>query len=125
RAKVLLERAVEVAETAGDLDSAGHARLSIIEEFGERISVKELVAIYRSAVECLKDSQDPGTGNRLIMCAKKLLETLGRLEIDGQESKQQNWEGFSLRKHVREDERAVIERALRDADGSVTRAARL
>ncbi len=59
------------------------------------------------------------------MCAKKLLETLGRLEIDGQESNRQNWEGFSLRKHVREDERAVIERALRDADGSVTRAARL
>ncbi len=125
RARVLLERAIEVAETTGDLDGAGRARLSIIEEFAERISVKELVSIYRSAVENLKDSQDPATGKRLIMCAKKLLETLARLEIDDQESKEHNWEGFSLRKHVREDERAVIERALRDAGGSVTRAAHL
>src|SRR6185295_7628149 len=54
-----------------------------------------------------------------------LLETLARLEIDDHESKEHNWEGFSLRKHVREDERAVIERALRDAGGSVTRAAHL
>ena len=125
RARVLLERAIEVAETTGDLEGAGRARLSIIEEFAEKISVKELVSIYRLAVESLKDSQDPATGKRLIMCAKKLLETLARLEIDGQQSKEHNWEGFSFRQHVREDERAVIERALRDASGSVTRAARL
>jgi CheY-like chemotaxis protein/tetratricopeptide (TPR) repeat protein len=125
RARALLQRAIEVAETTGDLEGAGRAKLSVIEEFEEKIPVKELVSIFRSAVESLKDSQDPATGKRLIMCAKRLLETLGRLEVDGQESKQHNWEGFSLRKHVREDERAVIERALRDAGGSVTRAARL
>jgi DNA-binding NtrC family response regulator len=35
------------------------------------------------------------------------------------------WEGFSLKQHVRQSERSVIERALRDARGSVTIAARL
>jgi CheY-like chemotaxis protein len=34
-------------------------------------------------------------------------------------------DGFSFRRHVRESERTVIERALRDAGGSVTRASRL
>src|SRR5204862_1365340 len=48
----------------------------------------------------------------------------GRLEEDPQ-SQEHTWEGFSLKQHVRDGERAVIERALRDAGGSVTRAARL
>ena len=36
RAKALLERAIEAAETTGDLEGAGRAKLSIIEELGER-----------------------------------------------------------------------------------------
>jgi len=44
----LLERAIEVAETAGDLEGAGRATLSIIEELGEKLPAKELVAIYCS-----------------------------------------------------------------------------
>lgn len=125
RAKVLLERAIEVAETAGDQEGAGRAKLSIIEEFGEKLPATELVAIYRSAIELLKHSQDPSTGKRLIACADKLLDTVRRLDGEDQESQDHTWEGFSLKEHVRNGERAVIERALRDAGGSVTRAARL
>jgi CheY-like chemotaxis protein/tetratricopeptide (TPR) repeat protein len=125
RAKTVLERAIEVAETTGDLEGAGRAKLSIIEELGEKIPTKELVSIYRSAIELLKGSQDPSTGKRLITCADKLLDTLARLESEDQESREQSWEGFSFKQHVRDGERAVIERALRDAGGSVTRAARL
>lgn len=125
RAKALLERAIEVAETTGDPEGAGRAKLSIIEELEEKISAKELVSIYRSAVELLKHSQDPSTGKRLIACADKLLDTVRRLDGEDQESQQHTWEGFSLKEHVRNGERAVIERALRDAGGSVTRAARL
>jgi len=36
-----------------------------------------------------------------------------------------SWEGFSFKEEVLKSERALIERALRDANGSVTRAARL
>jgi CheY-like chemotaxis protein/tetratricopeptide (TPR) repeat protein len=125
RAKAMLERAIEVAETVGDLEGAGRAKLSIIEEFGERISAKELITTYRAAIDLLKASQDPATGKRLIKCADALLETLGQLEVEDQKSEEPSWEGFSLKQHVKESERTVIERALRDAGGSVTKAAHL
>src|SRR5229473_2442957 len=125
RAKALLERAIEVAETVGDLEGAGRAKLSIIEEFGNTIPAKDLIAIYRSATDLLRRSQDPATGKRLINCADKLLDTKGRLEDEGLESQEHTWEGFSFKQHIRNGERTVIERALRDAGGSVTKAARL
>jgi len=124
-ARLALHRAIEVAETAGDLEGAGRARLSIIEECGEKIPAKELASMYRAAVNLLKESEDPAVGKRLIACSGKLLDELGRLEGEGQESREHTWEGFSFKEHVRDGERAVIERALRDAGGLVTRAARL
>jgi CheY-like chemotaxis protein len=125
RAKALLERAVEVAETVGDLEGAGRAKLCILEEFGDKISAKELITIYRSAIDLLKSSQDPGTGRRLINCAETLFNTLEHLKVKDQKSDEPAWEGFSFKRHVKESERTVLERALRDAGGSVTKAARL
>jgi CheY-like chemotaxis protein len=125
RSKALLERAISVAETTGDLEGAGRAKLSIIEEFGDKISGKELITIYRSAIDLLKHSQDPGMGKRLIKCADNLLETLGRLELQEEKREDLTWEGFSLKQHVYESERKLIERALRDTGGSVTKAAQL
>ena len=81
RAKALLERAIEVAETVGDLEGAGRAKLSIIEEFADKISAKELITMYRSAIELLKSSQHPETGERLINCADALFETLRELNF--------------------------------------------
>jgi len=125
RARALLERAVEVAETVGDLEGAGRAKLSIIEEFGDKISAKELITIYRSAIDLLKSSQHPETGKRLINCAEALFNTLEHLEAKDQKSEELTWQGFSFKQHVKESEKTVLERALRDAGGSVTKAARL
>jgi CheY-like chemotaxis protein/tetratricopeptide (TPR) repeat protein len=125
RAKSSLERAINVAETTGDLEGAGRAKLSIIEEFGDKLSGKELITIYRSAIDLLRHSQDPGMGKRLIKCAETLLETLSRLELHEEKPEDLTWEGFSLKQHVKRIERTVIERALRDAGGSVTKAAHL
>lgn len=124
-AKTVLERAIDVAETTGDPEGAGRTKLSMIEELGEKIPAKELISIYRAAIEQLKDSQDPSTGKRLITCADKLLDTVARLDGEDEKSEDHTWDGFSLKQHVHDGERAVIERALRDAGGSVTRAARL
>lgn len=124
-ARLQLQRAIEVSEIVSDLEGAGRTKLSIIEELGEKLSIKELISIYRSAIELLQDSQAPSTTKRLISCADNLLETLGRLELQEQKPEDLIWEGFSLRQHVKRSERTIIERALRAAGGSVTKAAHL
>src|SRR6266496_1097470 len=50
-ARITLQRAAEIAQTAGDLEGAGRAQLSLIEELGEQTAAKELVTIYQSAAE--------------------------------------------------------------------------
>src|SRR2546421_3105974 len=125
RARSLFERAITVAETAGDLEGAGRAKLNIIEELGDKIPAVELVAIYRSAISLLNNSQDRASTKRLISCAETLLDTLARLETQAQESPEVSWDGFSLKQHVKAAESSVIERALRDASGSVSKAAKL
>lgn len=125
RGYALLERAIEVAETTGDFEGAGRARLSIIEELEEKIPAKDLISTYRAAIEQLKGSQDPSTGKRLIACADRLLDTCSRLEVTEPNIKEHNWEGFSFKQHIHAGERAVIEQALRDSGGSVSKASRL
>src|SRR5205814_7851371 len=73
----------------------------------------------------LNHSQDPASTKRLIACAEILLDTLARLETQAEESPEASWEGFSLKQHVKAAESSVIERALRDAGGSVSKAAKL
>lgn len=125
RARSLFEQAIEVSQTAGDLEGAGRARLSMIEELGSTLPLKELISSFRSAIELLKGSHDPAAAKRLISCATTLLNVLGRSEAENQESSEPAWEGFSFTQYVRQAERTVIERALRDAGGAVTKAARL
>jgi CheY-like chemotaxis protein len=126
RARAFFEEAIAVAETAGDPEGAGRAKLSIVEELGEKLSIEELTSIYCSAIDLLKGSQDPSTAKRLISCAKKLFDVVKRLELKPEEELQDlTWERFSFKQHLRAWEREVIERALRDARGSVTKAARL
>jgi CheY-like chemotaxis protein len=124
RAAETFEQAIKVAETAGDVEAASRTKLSIIEELGEKLSIKELIANYRSAIDVLQRSQDPMTGRRSMACSAKLLDVIERLEPE-QGLPVTTWEGFSLRKHVQTGERVVIERALRDVGGSVVRASRL
>ncbi len=125
RASAAFNRAIEFAQTAGDSEGAGRATLAIIEELSERMSAEELVPIYRSAVNLLRRSQDPSIKTRLIASVEELLNTLYRLHGQDPQVPPDSWEGFSLKRHVRDTERAVIERALRDAGGSVTKASHL
>lgn len=125
RARALLQRAIEVAETAGDLEGAGRAHLSIIEELAPQTSPTELTSAYHSASDLLQRSQDPSVGKRLIACARKVIETLGESVGEDREAVEHSWEGFSFKEKILDCERLIIERALRDANGSVTRAARL
>jgi len=129
RAKAALQRAIEVAQTAGDIESAGRTHLSTIEELGQQISVDEVVANYKAALDLLETSQDPETTKRLIACAQKVIGTLNTADdrvvdvdvsVDGK-----SWDGFSFKQEVLDYEKAIISRALRDTGGAVTKAARL
>ncbi len=126
RSRSTFERAIKVAETCGDLEGAGRANLSIIEELGDQTSATDLVSIYKSAVDLLRRSQDPSATKRLLFCAAKVIDALDGVRGDEDAAaKEHSWEGFSFKQQIFKSEKAIIERALRDAGGSVTKAARL
>jgi CheY-like chemotaxis protein len=121
----LLQRAIEVAETVGDPEGAGRAKLSIIEELFSQTPEADLAANFLSAADLLQHSQDPSTKERLISCARKMIESFGAEPVETEAAKITSWEGFSLRRAVLKTEKAIIERALKEAGGSVSKAARL
>ena len=129
RAKAALQRAIEVAQTSGDLERAGLAYVSIIEELGRQISVEDLVSNYKTALDLLRGSHNPATTKRLISCAQTVIGALdvpgNRDEVAPLSTSENNWDGFSFKQQVLDYEREIISRALRDTSGAVTKAARL
>ena len=126
RARALLQRAIEVAETCGDFEGAGRARLSIIEELSGQTRALEMASIFHDAADLLQKSQDPTASRRLVSCGRKVIdallaETRQPIAVPGRAS----WEGFSLKREIKEIESRFIERALRDAGGSVSKASRM
>lgn len=128
QSRFALGRAVEIAETAGDLEGAGRARLSIIEELGEQTAPREMASIFKAAADLLQASQDPSAGKRLISCAGKVIDAFDT-QADAprgvEDSGQEGWEDFSLKKELRAYERNLISRALKESKGAVTHAAKL
>jgi tetratricopeptide (TPR) repeat protein len=125
RSRELLERAIEVAEIAGDIEGAARAKISIIEELKNQTSPSELASEYEAAVSMLSNSQDPATARRLINCANQIISSLMPSEQAETNVEIESWDGFSFKREVLKIEKKFIERALRDAGGSVTRASRL
>ncbi|HXT61699.1 MAG TPA: tetratricopeptide repeat protein [Pyrinomonadaceae bacterium] len=125
RARQLLDRAIEVAETCGDPEGSGRAKLSIIEELIAQTSPDELGDTYEAAADLLKRSQDPSTTIRLIKCALIVIEALRTSTQEAEPALSESWDNFSVKKQVRAFEKSLIERALRDSGGAVTKAAHL
>jgi tetratricopeptide (TPR) repeat protein len=119
RALLTLQRAVEVAHNAGDLESAGQTSLTIIEEVGEHLSAQDLSITFDMAAESLSSTQHPATKDRLVVCARRAMHLIGVLPTP------LKWKGFSLYEAVCRFESPIIERALREAGGVVARAAQL
>jgi CheY-like chemotaxis protein len=125
RARQLFDRAIEIAETCGDLDGAGLAKLSVIEELTAQTTPIELAETYEAAVDLLKNSQDPNTTSRLVSAARIVIEALRESGADPQPVIAESWDSFSIKREVRAFEKSLIERALRDSGGAVTKAAHL
>jgi tetratricopeptide (TPR) repeat protein len=114
-----LLRAAEVAERAGHAEQAGRALLAAVEELGAHMPRREACEAYERAAALLSASQDLGTLRRLSACARRVLDRLGERQMPG------DWDDFSFRDAVLRYESGIIERALRDAGGAVSRAAQL
>ncbi len=119
QAKEVLLRAADVAEAAGDAEGAGAAALTLVEELGGWLTLPELEAAFRRADDLLARSRHPGNRDRLLGCARRVLSLVGVLPEPS------TWEGFYFREAVRRYEGRLIEGALRDAGGVVSRAAQL
>jgi tetratricopeptide (TPR) repeat protein len=73
QAYMTLQSAVERAQQAGDLEGAGQAALTFIEELAERFIPSELATIYERAAELLAHSQHLGLLTRLCGAAKRVI----------------------------------------------------
>ncbi|HEX8150912.1 MAG TPA: tetratricopeptide repeat protein [Pyrinomonadaceae bacterium] len=121
-----LRKAANVAEAAGAVEDAGRALLTLIEEHGERISERELLEAYRRADNLLKQTQDAETIACLRACASRIVAArLAALPPQRRRSTADFWAGFNLPEKVHAYEGRYIRRALIDAKGSITHAARL
>lgn len=118
-ARLTLQRAVEVAQTAGDTESAGLSSLTIVEELGEQMEADDIIATYRRAADLLSNSRNQESRERLIDCSQRVLHHLGAPVAPP------SWEGFNLQEAVLRYEARLIEWALKEAGGVVARAARL
>ena len=114
-----LRRAVAVAEGAGALTNAGLATLALIEEHGgsRLLTQGEVYKAYQRADRLLKDTQDAEDVARLRACARVVMRRLAGVQPQDKT--------FSFFSAVQEFEAKIIEQALDEADGSVTRAAKL
>jgi len=118
-ALLTLQRAVEVAQNAGDLETAGLAALTILEELGEHLPAQDLSATYDRAADLLSRSGNHEYKDRLVAAARREMFLIGSLPTPP------TWKGFNFYDAILRYEARIIERALREAGGIVARAAEL
>ncbi|HJT65026.1 MAG TPA: helix-turn-helix domain-containing protein [Pyrinomonadaceae bacterium] len=125
-AKTTLDKAVEIAQNAGNPDRSGIAAVTAIEELTNYLSIEALQEYYYTAESLLSNSQNKNIKSRLGECARRVLAAElagGRGEGGGEVRAIEP--GFSLDAEVLRYEGSLIRKALEDSGGSVTRAARL
>jgi DNA-binding NtrC family response regulator len=110
---------MSIAEESGALTNAGLATLALIEEHGARrvLSRTELYRLYLRAENLLKGTQDAEDKERLLACGRIVMQRLAEVNLHDK--------NFSFYSAVQDFEERIIEQALEEADGSVTRAAKL
>jgi tetratricopeptide (TPR) repeat protein len=115
----VLRRAAELAESVGAFTSAGLALLTLLEEHGTtwRLSPDEVYEAYQRADRLLKDTQEAEDIVRLRACSRTVMKRLATVQLGDK--------NFTLPGAVYEFEAKLIERALEESGGSITKAARL
>jgi len=121
-----LRRAADLAESAGAVEDAGRALLSLIEEHADHLAERELLETYERAHNLLRETQDAETISRLRACSIRIVSARrASLPQRRVRSLVDFWANFKLTERVHAYEARYVRRALIDGQGSVTRAARL
>jgi CheY-like chemotaxis protein len=113
-AREAFERAIQVAEQAGDFESAALAALALVEEIPEQLSDEELFAILKSADDRLENTQNAALLRRQKNCFRRFASRVVCPD----------WP-IALEESVHRHEAKLILRALEDKDGVIKRAAGL
>jgi len=115
QARASLKRAVEVAEQAGDFESAGIAALTLIEQLGANLSDEEMATAIDRAGLLLAETREMSTLRRLVKALCVIFGVPAPLD----------WTNFSFKTAVHRYEAHLIRLALNETRGLVTRAARV
>ena len=115
-----LKRAASVSEAAGDFESAGNALLAVIEALQTILPSNEIKGLYAQA--------DRLFGEDVSLETMQRLRAASRLVTAAEAGTHVTTEGdlrIPFEQEVRKCESSLIKRALDEANGSVTRAARI
>lgn len=119
QARAAFEQAVDVAEQAGDLESAGVAALTLIEQLGTSLSNQDVSATIDHARVLLEKTEETDTLRRLAKSAFRALFLAHAIPAPP------DWQSFSFKRAVHRYEAHLIKLALNEKGGKVTAAARL
>jgi tetratricopeptide (TPR) repeat protein len=117
-----LQRAVNLAETAGDPVCAVRARLVMIEELQHFLPAREMVNSYLEADRSIGASPDAETVNRLRAAARSIIGEAPKTSLPKAGA---FLSAGSLKEAVRRYEADLITDAMTQAGGQLTRTARL
>jgi len=115
----VLQRAAQVAEAAGDLESSARTFLTMVHELSDFLSISQISGLYQEADQRLGQELDSRTVRELRACGRLLMERIAAATTSLPAA------GGSLEQEVLRHEGEWIRQALTQARGSVTRAARL
>jgi len=119
QARSTLGQSIDIAQQAGDLQSAGLAALTIIEQLSEHLSNDELCITVQRAETLLEETLDMPTLKRLSTSACRALSRVHMFPT------RPDWSRFSLKEAMHRYEAHFIQLALKDSGGKVTSAAGL
>ena len=114
QAYTAFERAIQIADEAGDRESAGLAALVLVEQLPERLSDDELFAILEGANERLENAQNVDLLRRQKECFRRFVSRILWPDLP-----------ISLEQSVGRHEARLILRALEATGGVIRQAARL
>ncbi len=115
QARVVFERAVQIAEHADNVESAGLAALTLVEELSEHLSEDEQYSILERADDRLANTQNTDLLRRQKNCFRHFANRTFSPDLTT----------FSLEEAVHRYEERHIRRALEQTSGVITHAARL